>query len=54
MTIENISLSISTKVFDQARIKHWASGSTIRLTNDCPSGPVIYVYAVSIKVSEMF
>ena len=39
MTIENITLSNSTKVWDQARIKLEASGSTIRLTSDCPLGP---------------
>ena len=37
--VENISSSNSTKVWDQARIKLMASGSTIRLTTDCPSGP---------------
>ena len=37
--VENISSLISTKVWDQARIKLMASGSTIRLTTDCPSGP---------------
>ena len=39
MTRENISLSNSTKVWDQARIKLGASGSTIRLTTDCTLGP---------------
>ena len=38
MRIENISLSNSTKVWDQARIKLGASGSTIRLTTDYPLG----------------
>ena len=33
--VENISLSISTRVLDQARIKLMASGSTIGLTTDC-------------------
>ena len=33
--VENISSSNSTKVWDQARIKLMASGSTIRLTTDC-------------------
>ena len=37
--VENISSSNSTKVWDQARIKLMASGSIIRLTTDCPSGP---------------
>ena len=37
--VENISSSNSTKLWDQARIKLMASGSTIRLTTDCPSGP---------------
>ena len=37
--VENISSSNSTKVWDQARIKHMASGSTLRLATDCPSGP---------------
>ena len=37
--VENISSSNSMKVWDQARIKLMASGSTIRLTTDCPSGP---------------
>ena len=39
MTIENMLLSNSTKVWDQVRIKLGASGSTIRLTTDCPLGP---------------
>ena len=39
--VENTSSSNSTKVWDQARIKLMASGSTIRLTTDCPSGPGI-------------
>ena len=38
MTVENISWSNSTKVLDQARIKLMASGSTIRLATDCPTG----------------
>ena len=33
--VENISASNSTKVWDQARIKLMASGSTIELTTDC-------------------
>ena len=33
--VENISSSNSTKVWDQARIKLMASGSTIGLTTDC-------------------
>ena len=37
--VENISSSDSMKVWDQARIKLMASGSTIRLTADCLSGP---------------
>ena len=37
--VENISSSNSTKVRLQARIKPMASGSTIRLTADCHSGP---------------
>ena len=37
--VENISASNSTKVWDQARIKLMATGSTFRLTSDCPSGP---------------
>ena len=37
--VENISSSNPTKVWVQARIKSMASGSTIRLTTDCPSGP---------------
>ena len=37
--VENISSSNSTKLWVQARIKLMASGSTIRLTTDCPSGP---------------
>ena len=36
--VENVSSPNSTKVWDQARIKHMASGSTIRLTTDCPLG----------------
>ena len=39
MIVENISSSNSTKVWDQARIKLMASGSTIRLTTDCLLGP---------------
>ena len=39
MTVENISRSNSTKVLDQARIRLGSSGSTIRLTTNCPSGP---------------
>ena len=37
--VETISSSNSTKVWDQTTIKLMASGSTIRLTTDCPSGP---------------
>ena len=37
--VENISPSNSTKVWNQARIKLMASGSTIRLISDCPFGP---------------
>ena len=37
--VETISSSNSTKVWDQARFKLTASGSTIRLTSDCPMGP---------------
>ena len=33
--VENMSSSNSTKVWDQARIKLMASGSTIGLTTDC-------------------
>ena len=33
--VENISLSNSKKVWDQARIKLMASGSIIGLTTDC-------------------
>ena len=33
--VENISSSNSTKVWDQARIKLMAYGSTIGLTTDC-------------------
>ena len=39
MTIEDSSLSNSTKVWDQVTIKLGASGSTIRLTTDCPLRP---------------
>ena len=39
MTIENISLSNSKKVWGPARFEIWASGSTNRLTTDCPSEP---------------
>ena len=39
MIVENISSSNSTEVCDQTRFKLMASGSTIRLTTDCPSGP---------------
>ena len=35
MTLENISSSNSTKVWDQARINLMASGSTIGLTTNC-------------------
>ena len=40
MIVENITSSNSTKVWYQARIKlnDMASGSTIRLTTECPSG----------------
>ena len=41
--VENSSSSNSTKVLDQARVKIMASGSTIRLTTDCPSGRIIHV-----------
>ena len=37
--LEIISSSNSKKVWYQARVKLMASGSTIRLTTDCPSGP---------------
>ena len=37
--VEIILSSNSTKIWDQARIKLVASGSTIRFTTDCPSGP---------------
>ena len=33
--VENVSPSNSKKVWDQARIKLMASGSTIGLTTDC-------------------
>ena len=49
MTIENVSLSNSTKVWDQASIKLGASGSTIRLTTDYPLGHGIYVVCISYK-----
>ena len=45
MTVEIISLSISTKVWDQARIELGTSGSAVRLTSvarhvtDCASRP---------------
>ena len=48
--VANISSSISTKVWDQAKNKLMASGSTIRTTTDCPSGLVIHVYVLSMKV----
>ena len=37
--VENISSSNSTKICYQAKIKLMSSGSTIRLTTDCPLGP---------------
>ena len=37
--VESILSSDSMKVWGQARIKLMASGSTIILTTDCPSGP---------------
>ena len=47
--IENISLSNSTKVWDQAMIKLGASVSTTRLTTDCPSGPGNTCICISFK-----
>ena len=38
MVVENIYSSKSTKVWNQAKIKLMASGSTIKCTTDCPSG----------------
>ena len=39
MTVENISLSISMKVWDKSGIKLMIPGSTISLATDCPMGP---------------
>ena len=45
MTIENISLSISTKALDWAGIEHATPGSAVRLASvarhvtDCAKGP---------------
>ena len=39
MDIEIISQSISTKVWDQARIELVTSGSAVALTTDCTTGP---------------
>ena len=39
MTVEIISQSISTKVWDQARIKLTTTGSAVRLVADCANQP---------------
>ena len=39
MTVENISLSIPTKLCDQAVIELTTSESAISLTTDCAMGP---------------
>ena len=56
MTLENISWSISTKVWDQAWFKLATPGSTMGLATDCATRPSafkerLYAYTISTEIT---